>query len=446
MLELPVALLKKLNTLTVADSTAGDTALSIQTNTYLALDGTLTGANTPTYGLRYNNNAPGLSGTNAIDFQVGANEIFRIKSTTGATARCRLFAYSGTDTNVAFSIDPQGSGNVCVQPLIYLALDGSTTVRPGGGIRWNSTGGGIEIYGAGGGSPTRILSAFDNTPTEKWYLDQAGNQNTVSLTTTDSTSGHTVLSIAASTFLAFDGTAVGANTPGYAIQKVSGGSLNLTAAQANSGTNIAFVMNNTVGLSGNTELLSIQNNGVEKFNVTQNGTLTSSGNLTFTGSNSNATISTNVSNAQITIQGNQGDGSGVIGVKIDNANTLNNVGAKAILLANGGTEYAAFMGRGQLNWKTNQYTDNSGTPGATTINKVTGRAAIANGASSVVVTNNLVTATSIVLVTLETSAAGIGGLVVVPGVGSFTVTSVNGTGVATNTTAAVTFSFIVFNA
>jgi hypothetical protein len=90
-------------------------------------------------------------------------------------------------------------------------------------------------------------------------------------------------------------------------------------------------------------------------------------------------------------------------------------------------------------------TDSSGTPGAVTVNKASGRAAIASGASSVVVTNSFVTASSIVHVQLETSAAGVGGLVAVPGAGSFTVTSVNGTGAATATTANCKFSFIVFN-
>lgn len=90
-------------------------------------------------------------------------------------------------------------------------------------------------------------------------------------------------------------------------------------------------------------------------------------------------------------------------------------------------------------------TDNSGSPGATTISKPSGRAAIASGASSVVVTNTLVTAASVVVVQLETSAAGIGGLVCVPGAGSFTVTSVDGVGAVTVTTANCKFSFVVFN-
>lgn len=46
-------------------------------------------------------------------------------------------------------------------------------------------------------------------------------------------------------------------------------------------------------------------------------------------------------------------------------------------------------------------TDSSGTPGAATINKPSGRSAIASGAASVVITNNLVTANSLVSITWE---------------------------------------------
>ncbi len=99
-----------------------------------------------------------------------------------------------------------------------------------------------------------------------------------------------------------------------------------------------------------------------------------------------------------------------------------------------------------IDWKTpGQYTDNSGTPGNTTISKVTGRAAIASGASACVVTNTLVSATSIVFAFCETIGVGVADLVCVPGAGSFTVTSVSATGVATVTTGNLKFSFIIFN-
>jgi hypothetical protein len=92
-----------------------------------------------------------------------------------------------------------------------------------------------------------------------------------------------------------------------------------------------------------------------------------------------------------------------------------------------------------------EYTDNSDTAGDTTISKTSGRAAIASGASACVVTNTLVTATSKVLVQLETAGAGVANLVCVPTANTITVTSVNGTGVVTVTTADCKFSFIVIN-
>lgn len=87
-------------------------------------------------------------------------------------------------------------------------------------------------------------------------------------------------------------------------------------------------------------------------------------------------------------------------------------------------------------------TDSTGTPGAATINEARGRVAIAAAASSVVVTNNQVTANSVVLAVIDQAAAD-GTLLyiarVVPAAGSFTV---YGNAAAT---AAVTVRFVVLN-
>ncbi len=66
-------------------------------------------------------------------------------------------------------------------------------------------------------------------------------------------------------------------------------------------------------------------------------------------------------------------------------------------------------------------TDSSGTPGAATIDKPSGKSAIALGAASVVITNALVTAASCVHITPETRDATCKELIAVPGAGSFTV-------------------------
>jgi hypothetical protein len=84
--------------------------------------------------------------------------------------------------------------------------------------------------------------------------------------------------------------------------------------------------------------------------------------------------------------------------------------------------------------------DASGTPGAATINEPSGKVAIAAGASSVVVTNNLVTASSIIIPVLQVADATLTQILrVVPGAGSFTITG------NANATAATKVAFIVIN-
>lgn len=85
-------------------------------------------------------------------------------------------------------------------------------------------------------------------------------------------------------------------------------------------------------------------------------------------------------------------------------------------------------------------TDSSGTPGAATINKPSGKVSIAIGASSVTVTNSLVTSASTVLAVLQfVDATATQILSVVPGSGSFVITA-NATA-----TAATKVAFLVIN-
>jgi hypothetical protein len=84
-------------------------------------------------------------------------------------------------------------------------------------------------------------------------------------------------------------------------------------------------------------------------------------------------------------------------------------------------------------------TDNSGTPGNTTINKLSGKAAIALGAAACTVTNSTVTAASRVMVTALDLDATLKEFKAVPAAGSFTVTG------NANATAAWKFSFLVIN-
>lgn len=84
-------------------------------------------------------------------------------------------------------------------------------------------------------------------------------------------------------------------------------------------------------------------------------------------------------------------------------------------------------------------TDSTGTPGAATINRPTGKSAIAIGAASVVITNSLVTAASRVIITPHARDATCKELIAVPAAGSFTVSG------SANATAAVPFSWQVAN-
>jgi hypothetical protein len=82
-------------------------------------------------------------------------------------------------------------------------------------------------------------------------------------------------------------------------------------------------------------------------------------------------------------------------------------------------------------------TDNSASPGATTINNPSGKAAVAAAASSVVVTNNLLTTTDRVILTPLDIDSTCTGYKAVAGTGSFTVT------MNANCTAAWKFQFLV---
>jgi hypothetical protein len=86
------------------------------------------------------------------------------------------------------------------------------------------------------------------------------------------------------------------------------------------------------------------------------------------------------------------------------------------------------------------YVDSTGTPGNVTNNSPRGRAAFAAAGTSVVVTNNLVTATSSIFTNLEGNDATLTFIKsAVAGAGSFTVT---GNAAATATS---TFDFLIVN-
>src|SRR5207237_374432 len=119
-----------------------------------------------------------------------------------------------------------------------------------------------------------------------------------------------------------------------------------------------------------------------------------------------------------------------IAVSLVSLNTLSTAGAKLVSVVNNTTEKLAIDLNGKLVHA--DYTDISGSPGNGTANAVCGRAAIASGAQTCVVTNSRVTATSIIKIQMETAGTGVGNIIVTAKSAgtSFTVTSINGTGAA----------------
>ncbi len=88
----------------------------------------------------------------------------------------------------------------------------------------------------------------------------------------------------------------------------------------------------------------------------------------------------------------------------------------------------------------NDYVDDSATAGDRTVNAQRGKNAFAQSASAVTVTNNRVTANSLVLCSLERiDATLVSILTVVPGAGSFVVTG------NTTATADTKFGWVVIN-
>lgn len=96
--------------------------------------------------------------------------------------------------------------------------------------------------------------------------------------------------------------------------------------------------------------------------------------------------------------------------------------ADQIKLASG---YVIILGGSGFNFES--ACDSTASPGAATCNQGAGRAAIALGASNVVITNSMVTATSIILANLQTvDTTCVSIKAVTPAAGSFTVTTNGG--------------------
>lgn len=130
------------------------------------------------------------------------------------------------------------------------------------------------------------------------------------------------------------------------------------------------------------------------------------------------------------------DGAAAVAHDIDTNSAWSNVTAKIMRWLTAGAERAAVTALGRFD----QFgTDSTGTPGAATINKPTGKSSIAIGAASVVITNSLVSTASRVIITPHARDTTCKELIAVPAAGSFTVSG------TANATAALPFSWQVSN-
>lgn len=128
------------------------------------------------------------------------------------------------------------------------------------------------------------------------------------------------------------------------------------------------------------------------------------------------------------------EGSYILDVGNIRAATLNST---AYLGCSVGGVFRFFTNGAQFGRIDQSGTDSTGSPGAATINRPIGKSAIAAGASSVVITNSLVTAASFIALTPHARDATCKELIAVPGAGIITVSG------SANATAALPFSWEV---
>lgn len=107
------------------------------------------------------------------------------------------------------------------------------------------------------------------------------------------------------------------------------------------------------------------------------------------------------------------------------------------VVGTGGNVKLRVMGSGRIDFPA--FGNSSASPGNATLNTPAGLSAIANGAAAVTITNNLVTANSLVFAILAETDGSIYVKSVVPGAGSFVIN------ISANATGDRTVAWIVFN-
>lgn len=281
----------------------------------------------------------------------------------------------------------------------------------------------------------KVLS-IRNNGSEISYVDANGNFYANTLNSIQPANG---LNFAGSSVMALDSNS-------------SNSTLNIKSSIPNAG-GVALRINTQNALStAGDKIVSFQNNSVEKAFIDKDGkgsfaAGTVIGNMTYNNNQISAGGAVQLfpgvsAQAQIYGNVNPGAGAGTPGILLTAAQAIS--GTDIIAAFVNGSNSLAIDAQGKRIHS--DYIDNSGTPGNTTANAVLGRAAIATAASTCVVSNNRVTATSIVRLQLESDGTGVANIVIDSiGSNTFTVKAINGTGVVTVTTGNTKFSWEVVN-
>jgi hypothetical protein len=192
------------------------------------------------------------------------------------------------------------------------------------------------------GGPEAILGFSDRggTITQRWGWYSTSDVAKFYCNTTASN----VLTVSTAGNLTATGTVAGtAHVPITATSSIVRG------AVADGASAVGVILDNSVTLStSGAKLLSVQNNGVEKFSINRNGSITiPAGEAYYWGSSTGAAIYGD-NNSSANMRGNMADGASAIGVILNNATALATSGAKLLSVQNNSVEKAYIDPDGRL--------------------------------------------------------------------------------------------------
>lgn len=225
--------------------------------------------------------------------------------------------YAFRTTSARFDTSLMVAGNVSALGITTTNAGGSGLTFMGGAV---SSGTAVSHkffnFGSLTTSGDKLISVYsDNNATERAFIDRLGGY----------TAKGTFASIATGSGGAF--TAAASNT------------LNLTANAPSTGSATGTILNNTQTMVNGDKLLSVRNNGTEKFAVDYNGAIYTNGMSNSAGYvGSNAGFIGNFS-YPITLQGRVADGASAVNAIIDTfGNSYATVGAKLLSIRNNTVE------------------------------------------------------------------------------------------------------------